>query len=695
MARGILHRIWRLGSRREKTIPGHRLDIEIAPLGSFSDTPQWRRVDTAVQIPSNDRNLISLSFAKQIGVVVFDDKGDIVDNIVELQWKRRDLTPGSIPYGCKAQFVIQADLPCEVIFGKHDPLEMLPGFPSPFEGANPQDFDQCYAFSKQRTNSWAKTTMIVRKSFSWGSDKSKAKSRKSSSDLRMSPKPPATNIFDQHELDRTEQIDNVSGSQAVQVGMALPNGAYNSAADGAGPTVIENRNMHSGAETGVTLATIPSNESAELREANLSLEDRISHFRGDILVPRQTTVSQKEDSQMTLGPNFGSEKTPTHTLAISKTPEIAPLKLCDNDHELQQSHLVWPEDNVVSFEPATSLRRSTSIPRVWVPFNIEDEKNDKKDAANGRAAHPDIVPGENDKSELLYPVASTSTPANAEKEKSRITSPIQNEDWAPSESNDSGVAFRKPDLRQNSLQSIEAKPIEPPRTVNLQPVARGSQEMTDPQSRADTSSELQHEDEPNQDITIRSAELSASQEAGNVLIREESQPSKQSEALAELGKKAPGDTQKDALDLVTDKNTSQLGPEESTRSLARSLNSHDPSAIIESRSQGEMTTPIVETNLLSRDNMLEGQSTNPEVKQHSERSSNSPKSRSKQRIKKRGKSPKIRNWKGDPSQKADLIPAPGADKFWDYDEELNAYYHIDSDTGSTFWYEDSSEESEE
>jgi hypothetical protein len=37
-----------------------------------------------------------------------------------------------------------------------------------------------------------------------------------------------------------------------------------------------------------------------------------------------------------------------------------------------------------------------------------------------------------------------------------------------------------------------------------------------------------------------------------------------------------------------------------------------------------------------------------------------------------------------------LSPAPGADKYWTYLENANAYYHVDSDTGSTIWREEQS-----
>ncbi|KAH8745161.1 hypothetical protein BGZ57DRAFT_960432 [Hyaloscypha finlandica] len=45
---------------------------------------------------------------------------------------------------------------------------------------------------------------------------------------------------------------------------------------------------------------------------------------------------------------------------------------------------------------------------------------------------------------------------------------------------------------------------------------------------------------------------------------------------------------------------------------------------------------------------------------------------------------------GTTSSTVDLARASSScEGYWNYDEELKAYYHIDSDTGSTYWYEDS------
>lgn len=723
MARGIFSRLRRRGSRKDKNIvswhnerssmdtwtdaykPGQILDIDIASFGDSHDPPIWHSVDCAVHIPSNERNLLSLTLARKMGVVAFDEKGNIVDNTVELRWKRREPFPKKKLYGCRARFVIQADLPCEVMFGKH---EMLPGYPSPFEGATKKVFDQSYSFSKPRakprTNSWA----IVRKSFSWGSDKSKAKSTKSSSDLRMSQMPPTANTSDHHKSHRPELLDDDGGSQAIHSGMPFSEVTSNlssSAAEGEETTVTKNRDIHS-AEIGTALATIPSDESAELREANRTPNDQIPSFRGDTIPFRHDTESQKDDSEMASKPNFPQEIPSTHTLAISETPEIASLQPCNSNRELQQSHLEWPGANGMFVEPADSVGRFKNTPHDPETVRLEDERKGVNDPANRAVIQTHILPGDGDKSVALHQFTTTRTPENAKEENSRICTQIQSAsdleawksiemlkqkpDWAPSESNDSGVAFRRPEIGRNSLQSIEVKPSEPPRIGCSQSADHGSQETTDPRSMRTDNLELylqyQYRNDPGE------PGVPASQEAINVLNSDE-HLSSLVKAPTELEREATGQTHADALD-PTIESFGHLGTEQSTRSLAKSRSSLDYSAATERPAPSETATPLVKPDSISGENMVEGQSTVPEVKQHSERSRRSTNSRSKKRLKRRGKAPRIRAWKGDLSQKADLVPAEGADEYWEYDEGLKAYYHIDSDTGSTFWYEDSSDESE-
>jgi hypothetical protein len=84
-----------------------------------------------------------------------------------------------------------------------------------------------------------------------------------------------------------------------------------------------------------------------------------------------------------------------------------------------------------------------------------------------------------------------------------------------------------------------------------------------------------------------------------------------------------------------------------------------------------------------------------EVKNSSEHSSTKPSSRRKKRTSKRRKpadliSPKriIRS----ASDNVELTPAPNADEHWTWDDDVNAYFHVDSDTQSIIWLEDSGSE---
>jgi hypothetical protein len=174
--------------------------------------------------------------------------------------------------------------------------------------------------------------------------------------------------------------------------------------------------------------------------------------------------------------------------------------------------------------------------------------------------------------------------------------------------------------------------------------------------------------------------------AGNVSIKSQRQPLKDHSSLEDRKSlierengKTTEDSETDALYLTTAQSSSLLVPDPSYASIERSMS----------------TVHATERHLGHDETIAEVKSAVPEVKQDSERLSKTRKSRSKPHIQRRGKAPRIRRAKGDAAQKADLTPAPGADKYWEYDAELNAYYHIDSDTGSTFWYEDSSDESEE
>lgn len=125
-------------------------------------------------IPTNQRNLISVELAGELGLLAADWRDVTSDNGAELRWRRRT---GAINYEMKAIFTIWKSLPCHVIFGNPDPLHMYPQFPTPFEGAQKQAFDESYDFPKPRTTLWTRAQIIGRKSVPWPSNKSLARKR--------------------------------------------------------------------------------------------------------------------------------------------------------------------------------------------------------------------------------------------------------------------------------------------------------------------------------------------------------------------------------------------------------------------------------------------------------------------------------------------------------------------------------------
>jgi hypothetical protein len=142
--------------------------------------------------------------------------------------------------------------------------------------------------------------------------------------------------------------------------------------------------------------------------------------------------------------------------------------------------------------------------------------------------------------------------------------------------------------------------------------------------------------------------------------------------------------------------TSQVILDQSSAALEMSLNTVQDlsTSTALSLDHDEITSYGMQRFLESEENILQRKYTLPKSAHASDLSSREQEPHSKQRSKKRSKVPKIRRAKLDSSQKVDLTPAPEADKYWTYDEDAKAYYHIDSDTQSTFWYEESSEDSE-
>jgi hypothetical protein len=503
---------------------------------------------------------------------------------------------------------------------------------------------------------------------------------------------------------------------------------------------VVNRNGQPAAEKSTKLATIPSNGSAELGEENISLDSQNPTARGDSVAPPQVTESQIESPPVGLGCNSDSANATFHRLGISKTPEIASMQWRGTGDELQQQSLVSPispnievegvvmntpsdssaeVDSCVFVEPARSLPINASISQDRQLFSRKAEKNEAEaEAAIG------TVHDERESREASNLLASMKKNENVEREDLKKSNPVQKagelERGIPfhrlmfkyresaekkcsrksrphlRESDDSAVAVPEPEARQIDIQP---KPVEPSRTTTLQSTGSGSREGT--VSRAGPKpSKLEPENEPDREIPTRLAELSSVLKAGNVSIKSQRQPLKDHSSLEDRKSlierengKTTEDSETEALYLTTAQSSSLLVPGPSYASIERSMSTVH--ATERHLGHDETTLCARETHFKSGENIAEVKSAVPEVNQDSERLSKTRKSRCKPHIQRRGKAPRIRRAKGDAAQKADLTPAPGADKYWEYDAELNAYYHIDSDTGSTFWYEDSSDESEE
>jgi hypothetical protein len=100
-----------------------------------------------------------------------------------------------------------------------------------------------------------------------------------------------------------------------------------------------------------------------------------------------------------------------------------------------------------------------------------------------------------------------------------------------------------------------------------------------------------------------------------------------------------------------------------------------------SREAGPSSTPLNEQRI--------------EQKTASEHSPKKPSSSRKKDTRERRKPADLISPKRIPrnaSDNVELTPAPDADEHWAFDDDVNAYFHVDSDTGSVIWFEDSGSE---
>jgi hypothetical protein len=205
--------------------------------------------------------------------------------------------------------------------------------------------------------------------------------------------------------------------------------------------------------------------------------------------------------------------------------------------------------------------------------------------------------------------------------------------------------------------------------------------------------------EPGLDIQTRSEDPDSLQGRSSLGI--ENGPTGAEQSYLKEGNVPTGDNESDALDRedLKHETINQVILDQSSASLERSLDTvrdlSTPTKL--PLDHGEITSYGVQRFLESEQNIAQGKRPPLKAANASDPSLTMQEQElhSKQQIKKMRRAPKIRSAKLDASQKVDLTPAPGADKYWTYDEYAKAYYHIDSDTQSTFWYEDSSEDSED
>jgi hypothetical protein len=545
---------------------GYKLDIYMSK--SNDDARPWHSIEAAAYIPQNERNLLLRRFAEEIGLNIKED-----DTVVEVYWKKK-LSPGGKSYTYRMEFMTRTDLPCRVIFGKHDPRGMLPGFPHPFEGSAKQDFDESYSFSKLRTKSWRK---LVDKTSSWGSAASN--SRRSSFRQKMSP----ASTFAPSNPIPPKRVDICGRTQAVERDVEVQN-ATNGRSNANNQSAVESR------------AILDTGLSSVVEEA------------------------------IQENPGSGCQNPIIHQRTV-EFPLSGPCQIDHSKAELRVGSGVAPW----TFEPLGSdaNTRQTSV------MGHRDE-----------LIAVDSVAGEDPK----RPTASSRR--GSEYVHNLPLNSVRNADF--SASHETAVSLTQPkylelelepELIPKALTAVE-KPL-PRREIE------GGSIETDPGS-----------------------------------IKAGFKPSEESEADVHHPLQ---------LDDLNDSGRDPVIAEPSLpprESYSNTIFDHSM-ATEHYRSHGEIASYPVGKFLEQEHNSSQGKDKTPEAANASDHSSNQQESRSRKQIVKHQKAPKIRSAKlagPEALQNVDLTPAPGAAEYWKYDEAAKAYYHIDSDTLSTLWYEESDSE---
>jgi len=734
MVKQFLRRLFGLGCPQKEKLPivstrptarshqtdlsktGRRADIDIVSSKYIPDARPWYSVDGAAYIPTNEGNFISLTLAKKMGLVALDDNREVIAETFELRWRGRNLGPDDPQYWCQGQFAIRKDLPSGVIFGKHDPNMMLPEYPSPFEKAPKENFPESYGPSRplataSRTNSWEKTRWLLGKTTSWtSSEKSKAKSRQSSFSVRKSPIPQSTNTFDLNKPIRTNTDHRVGSSQAAKRDGAFTNRA-GSLNTGSGQDAV-------GQTAG--LATIPSNGSAESNEDEIGVEARSPT---SIALPQATIAAEGvEEHQSVMSENIAlgsiSETGPSYTFAISMTPEVALMKSHDHldsgqDSSRQTDNFVEcsmpPGSSTAPYDNAARLMTVTHVspprkPSSGLWFQSAAERSLPANPRLNEDGEGFLQKGEKDRQDVEKVTPDDSISHIMDTANIGITHPEQKKNnqevrWKQrhedtERKNEEGAMQRigREDAKMNGkmidLRDSQHSPLRDPdlwaedvllvksldrlRAQTVQSLDDGSQALAacSPRSK---SLDLELEKEVDRGIPARSGELPSLLEIGDHSARSEEKPV-QYQAEQKTHEASPTN----ALHLTTNESNSQVRPTHDMAFEGLLSTVHGLSGTTElPAGHGEVTSYGMKRYLESGPDFAGEEARSPE-------------SRSKQHTQKRGKAPTIKLARGD---RVDLTPAPNADEYWTYDEATDNYFHVDSDTGSRHWYEDSDEES--
>lgn len=155
-------RLFGRDSKRQTGIPGYKLNIIL--FESNRSDSRGTALEAAY-VPSNELNHLSQSLATKMGLDI--DPG----STVQLWWIR--LRSHSKEYRCQDIFTITSHLPGDVIFGKHDRFGLFRGYPSPFRGATKYEFDQSFHIPQQphvpHSQVSRKYSWFTPRSWSWAS----------------------------------------------------------------------------------------------------------------------------------------------------------------------------------------------------------------------------------------------------------------------------------------------------------------------------------------------------------------------------------------------------------------------------------------------------------------------------------------------------------------------------------------------